>query len=232
MQLSYSHKFLFIHIPKTAGGSVHRALAAYSVSPENLLINRCLEHFGIRVNHIGPFPEWKRFRYHSTAATVKRHLPSGVYRELFKFAFVRNPWERLVSHYHWVVDQPAHHRHRRMRSLSFAEFADLWTRRGKAAQRPLICDEEGNLLVDFVGHFERLHEDFTQVLRHLGLAVDLPHLHRSSRNAERDYREYFPKSLAALVADRLRDDIQYFGYTLDDREPRAPGNWAKHGKAA
>jgi len=69
------------------------------------------------------------------------------------------------------------------------------------------------LLVDAVGRFESLEEDFSQICRRLGLSANLPHANRSSH---RDYRFYYTDRTIEYVADRCRDDISRFGYAFDD----------------
>ncbi len=159
MQISYSHKFIFIHIPKTAGTSVSVALSAVSHQLREQLVNRLLKKVGISVNHYGPHT-WKQFRLHETALTVKRHLPTRIYDHFFKFAFVRNPWDQLVSSYHWISQNPKHGRHKLVRSLSFDEYLRYVMARGKFSQHGFILDRHERLIVDFVGRFERLAEDF------------------------------------------------------------------------
>jgi Sulfotransferase family len=74
-------KYAFIHIPKCAGSSIHRALG-------NLHAQRSL-------------PVGKP-RYHKHAkATKVREVLGPAWDECFKFAFIRNPWDLMVSSYHW-----------------------------------------------------------------------------------------------------------------------------------
>jgi len=113
--ISYSHRFIFIHVGKAAGSSVQNALEPYAHKPEQYLMNRLLATVGIHVNYCTNYKK-KRFRNHAIARTVRGQLPSRVYDEFFKFAFVRNPWDRLVSLYHFMRDKPLHHHHELVKS--------------------------------------------------------------------------------------------------------------------
>jgi hypothetical protein len=217
--ISYSHRFIFIHIPRTAGTSIQTALAPYAHCVERHWMNRALELVGIRVNHFAPHP-WKRFRGHVTAAQLRSHLPSEVFEDLFKFAFVRNPWDLMVSYYHYLLCEPRHHRHQQVRRIeSFEAYVEYMVRRNRFPQTRYVTGAKGHLLVDFVGRFESLRADFGYVCRRLGLTLRLPHVNQS---AHRDYRTYYSDRSAELVATHFRRDIERFGYTFDG----VPAAWA------
>lgn len=211
MLVSYEKNFLFIHIPKTAGTSVRNSLSPYACHPENLWENRLLSGIGINVNTIGPWQR-RRFRPHCSALDIRRNLPERVFSDLFKFAFIRNPWDLLVSLYHFIPSRPRHRHAQRVAAMSFPEFVDEWTRRPEILQSPRICDQSGNLMVDFVGCFERIAQDFQFVCDQIGVAAPLP---QSNRSVHADYRTQYTDSLRDVVADRLAQDIEFLGYTFD-----------------
>ena len=213
MLLSYSHEFIFFHVPRTAGTSVSGALTSLAHDPLRVFVNRALDKLGFRVNHILGPSSWKRFRIHQSARGVCHHLPASLFARFFKFAFVRNPWDWLVSYYHHVVQCPDHGRHRRlMRIACFEDFIRWKMTRRRNRQLDLLADRDGRLLVDFVGRYERLEEDFHEISRRLSVRVDLPRLNRSRHD---DYRRYYSDNAAQLVADYWRPDIQAFGYDFD-----------------
>lgn len=217
MLISYSRQFLFVHVPKTAGTSVTRCLRSLADDPTDHLINRVLERFGIRVNLLlGPY-RWRRFRPHHSAETIRHHLPRDVYRKLFKFAFVRNPWDWLVSYYHFHLQCPTHHRHRFVRQLgSFSAFVRWRIQKKRKPQVEFVTDRHGYSLVDFVGRYETLRDDFQMICRRLGLDCELAWHNRSYRG---DYRSYYDDDTAALVAEYCRRDIESLGYTFDGLAP-------------
>ena len=212
MLISHDKRFLFIHIPKTAGTSITNSLAPYADRPQLLWENRLLASVGIHVNHIGPWKR-RRFRGHCSANDVYRHLPLEVYRQLFKFAFVRNPWDLLVSLYNFIPSRPNHRYQKRVAKMTFAEFVDVWTLRPEIQQASRITDTHGNCLVDFVGYFESVSDDFTTVCNRIGITP--PPLRRDNCSRRSDYREAYDDRLRQLVGERLAQDIQFFGYEYD-----------------
>lgn len=157
-------------------------------------------------------------------------LPPSTFAMFFKFAFVRNPWDRLVSAY-------SHFRRERQDVLraesvkTFDEFVhfiieaepETCTRGAlvQAIKRPqleYLIGLHGELLVDFVGRYENLHDDFQQIAFRLGLSqLKLPHMRRSDR--KQDYRRHFSDSLADCVAMHYADDLAAFQYDFETETP-------------
>jgi hypothetical protein len=80
-------------------------------------------------------------------------------------------------------------------------------------QLAYLVDSEGNILVDCVGRFERLDEDFARICARLVMpAVALPHLRKT---AHRDYRQYYNAQTVDLIARRYSNDIAAFGYRFE-----------------
>ena len=212
MIVSYTHQFMFVHIPKAAGSSVRLALQPYAHQTEHLWVNRLLAIMGFHSNHFGPY-QWKRFCAHATTAQVQRQLPKPIFRNLFKFTFVRNPWDLMVSCYHFILQSPGHHRHRRVKALgSFEAYLKYESERDKLSQRDFLFDRHGAPIVDFVGRFESLNEDFQEVCGILGLDASLRHTNRSSH---KDYRDYYNARTIELVRETYREDIELLSYEFD-----------------
>ncbi len=218
MIISQSHSFAFIHVPKTAGSSVFLALRHYATHPDLHWANRWLTRVGVRVNHFAPWP-YTKFRPHSPAAVLQAWLPENVFDGLYKFGFVRNPWDLLVSYWHFIRRKPGHKRHRRVMSLpSFAHYVEYEIRRGSFSQVGMLCDREGRLLVDFVGHYESLETDFDLISRRIGVVANLPKVNAGTRG---DYRELYTPALADRVSEAYAADIERFGYTFESGMSRA-----------
>lgn len=213
MLISYEHQFLFIHIPKSAGMSVDAVLKPYAECPDDVPRNRLLMKLGIRGIYWGPYRQ-KRFRRHDTIRRVYDNIPRAEFDRLFKFAFVRNPWDRLVSLYHFRQQRSVQFgRGRRYKSFSFEQFLNYELRfKRSGTQAEFLCDRDGRLLTDYVGRFEQLNEDFGHVARLLGLDVALPHRNQSQH---KDYRSYYTPATIDLVAHHCRRDLQLFGYTFE-----------------
>ncbi len=211
MLISHRRQFIFVHVPKTAGQSVAAAFRPYADHPEEYLVNRLLGSMAFRLNRCLRY-KVRKFRKHARAAKIRRQLPTDVFDRYFKFAFVRNPWDRWVSLYHFIREYPSHHRHKQVLRLSFEEFLDTLARKQKRRQKPFLTDADGNLLVDYVGRFETLQADFAHLARVLKVPASLDHMHKTKH---RDHRSYYNSRTIELVAEISRDDIELFGYDFD-----------------
>jgi len=217
MLISHSHRFAYIHIPKVAGVSISRTLGRrYGTPIDHYWGNWLLKAIGINVNHYAPY-QLKKFRLHTPAWILKRELPPAVFADLFKFSFVRNPWDLLVSHYHFLLRTQSHHRNRRAGQLgSFEQYSHYEIGRGKISQSAMLTDADGRLLVDFVGRFETLDADFAKVCRRIGTKVRLPRLNST---IHADYRSYYSDRLADEVGRYFAADAARFGYCFDGFAP-------------
>jgi hypothetical protein len=211
MILSYKPGFLFIHIDKAAGSSIGLALQPVATRRGSSRWRRRLVWLG-RLNRLG-FYRALEFPAHARAIAAKRCLPPQVYESLFKFAFVRNPWDRLVSRYAYLMNNEKHRHHEFVRRLNgFEDYVTWETGRGKFFQHTYVTGSDGQLIVDFVGHYERLREDFAKVCARLGVNADLP---RANASSHRDYRTYYTPATREFVGKYFQRDIELFGYNFD-----------------
>ena len=216
MLVSHTHSFAFVHVPKTAGSSVHLALGRHATHVDDYWANRVLARCGIPVNRFAPWP-YTKFRPHASAATLAAWLPPEVFERLFKFAFVRNPWDLLVSYWHYLRDKAGHRRgHVARRLPDFAAYVEYEIRRGQFSQSGLLCDRRGRLLVNFVGRYESLASDFAFICHRVGIEATLPRVNAGSRG---DYRDYYTPALAARVGEAFAPDVERFGYAFKDSAP-------------
>lgn len=219
MLVSLEHRFIFVHVPKSAGRSIRAALQPHARRATDYWTNRLARKLGARGNLLAP-PSRRWLRQHTTARRGRLYLPRELFDTSFKFAFSRNPWDWLVSYYHFIQSRPRHRRHRRVRALgSFANYVRDECRRPRILQSDFVTDRRGGLLVDFVGRYETLNEDFSHVCRRIGVSARLD---RRNTSRHGDYREYYDDELRALVAGAYRADIEFFGYEFDGLAKRDP----------
>ncbi len=146
------------------------------------------------------------------------------YKNYFKFAFVRNPYDRLVSCYKNKIlesktDEAINIRNNLPRGISFEEFVvrvskipDIRADQHIKSQSFFIEDKKtGKLLVDFLGRFESLEKDYKKICKRIGMKPkELPKKNRS-KNRE-DYKRYYNKKTKKLVEKRYKKDLELFGY--------------------
>jgi hypothetical protein len=167
----------------------------------------------------------------------KEQLLAGLdkqYRDYFKFAFVRNPWDRLLSCYFdkvvrkRLVPKVAASAVRAgvefYANMPFAEFVeavhqtpDESANAHFRSQYLTVCGPEGKPMADFVGRFENLREDFARVAEEIGVpGLELPERNRKSvsKRGSRHYREFYDERLQSLIHERYVKDVETFGYSF------------------
>lgn len=206
MLISDSHEFIFVQMRKAASSSIQSQLIPYALPRR---AGRWA-HLKSRARLEWDYRKYV-FRTHDDILAARRRMPFEKFQAYFKFAFVRNPWERLVSNYEYIRSQPDHGRHRRVIRLgSFEAFVRMQIPRRDAYQFHMLCDRQGSLLVDFVGKVENLQQDWLHVCDRLGIpGSELP---RRNVTRHRPYTDYYDDSLRALVARYWGPDIERFGY--------------------
>lgn len=201
MLISQKHKFIFIHIPKTGGTSVKHALGKYSDRIPGLTDTA---ENTIKYGHI-------------KACDLRKRVPPEIWNNSFKFVFVRNPWDWLVSLYHFERESKKHCSHRRTVNMSFSEYLDEWNASGRPVfQKDWLTDSNGKLVVDFVGRFENLEKDFSYICSKLGLRRKLPHRLPSEHL---HYAKYYDEKTEKAVRRKFEEDIKFFEYSLKKRPP-------------
>lgn len=210
MLLSLQPPFLFVHIEKAAGTSIQNALRPFAPPVKD-------HHWRRRLGWLGPLNRLGLYRAlefpeHAPARAVKRCLPGAVYDGLFKFAFVRNPWDRLVSRHAHLLRSTDRRRHHLVKQMKNFEDFIAWEIQRRAFQFQYVLGNDGQSIVDFVGRYERLAEDFARVCARIGVKAELPHANISEH---RDYRTYYTPETRELVARQFQRDIELFGYNFD-----------------
>ncbi len=213
MLISDSHEFIFVHNYKVAGRSVKEALEEYATPPiERMSWMDCqLARFGLRT-----VPEYPA---HMTAQDIRECFPEE-WEEYFTFGFVRNPWSWQVSLYAFMQEQDDHPQHALIQSMDgFEEYIKWRVEEDKHLQSEFFVDENGDLMVDFVGHLETIQDDFRTVCEGLGIEASLPHKNASSHRA---YRDYYNERTRRLVDQHFQKDIRRFGYRFDGVADASP----------
>jgi len=174
-----------------------------------------------------------------------KYLTQEQFDQYFKFSFVRNPWDRIVSIYKYFGwDRYVEFKRFVVKKLKNEVWRDnYWFVR---PQSDFVCNQSGDIIVDFLGKFENLRADFNQVCQHLGLApTELPHINMSKKQKLKpinpnkifnyaqwlyhnrtmprsktipsfsNYQDYYDDESRELVAQLYQKDIELFGYKFD-----------------
>lgn len=184
-----NYKAIHIHITKCAGVSVEKA-------------------FGHP-----PF-------YHFTKQDIVLRFGMKVWDEYFKFAFVRNPWDRFASLYLYMVSKPEQFKDK-TRGMTFKQYISTLLKNPNDGddvlnswQHAWIYDKKG-LMVNFLGKFENLQEDFAKVCEIIGAkGVVLGHHNKTDH---KHYSHYYDDELIDIVRKGAAVDIKLFGYEFEDK---------------
>ncbi|HEC1759776.1 TPA: sulfotransferase family 2 domain-containing protein, partial [Campylobacter lari] len=195
------YKCIFIHVPKVAGSSIERVI--YQT-------DRWL------VGHVkaGDYVKLDRDKFES----------------YFSFGFVRNPYDRVVSAYHYLKnDSPdpcdIEWGKLNIRDLEFEEFVlklqdeefkqKILAKNHFSFQYEYLCDENMNVLVDFIGRFEQLNSDFKKILNILNRKDSLVHVNKSKHC---DYKDYYNCETYKIIREIYKNDFEIFDYDLEDKK--------------
>lgn len=210
MLISDSHQFIFLRMRKVA-----------STSMKAILSPLCLPRPEGRLAHLKSraWLEWNYHRYvfraHDDIRAAQRRMPTEKFDQYFKFAFVRNPWNRLVSEYEFLLKRPKHGRHARVKRLdNFRQFIEMQIPRRDAYQINMLCGRDGELLMDFVGKLENLQADWQTVSERIGI----PHQVLPVKNVTQrsHYQDYYDDESRQLVAENWAREIDLFDYRFEE----------------
>lgn len=191
--ISHRHNTIFIHINKCGGSSIDHALSG-------------------------------KFGGHSSTIYYKKKFPYH-FNEYFKFSIIRNPWDRMVSLYHfhkkqqwrkWTTTAPD----------SFEDFIKNYLNPGSTTPKsgiPIstccydwLYDKKGARLVDFIGRFENLEQDFHEACRRAKIKRrSLPHINQSDR---KHYSIYYNNKTQDIVNKVFRKDVEFFKFKFNNKK--------------
>lgn len=190
------NKLVFVHVPKCAGTSMARSLQ----SNKDHVVYHCATNRG---------KEW-----------LTKSNPDNRLRVLdfdsswYSFAFVRNPFDRMVSAWRskWVSG-PTY----RKSFLEFLHYIDQTDKEFAKSHtysfldpRQKLFNEDGTQRVNFIGRFENLKQDFDSVCAIMSIGkITLSHENKGSRGL---YQEYYNEEARAIVTERYKKDLEKFNY--------------------
>jgi hypothetical protein len=232
MIISHRHKFIFLKTEKTAGTAIEAALSELC-GPEDVITPFREESEGdrkgsgprnYRIDHpLKPHRTlWRKLlmrpeRYYHPSVGYYEHMPAWrarayvgeeTWRDYFKFAFVRNPWDRQISQYLYKTKSKAHRpsleRFMARKKRAYVTSYEIYT-------------IDGEVAVDFVGRYESLDADLQTALKRAGVEqlVEVPRSNvTAGRDRELGYRDYYSPYTRDLVANWYAPEIALRGYAF------------------
>lgn len=204
--INHQYKCIFIEVPKTGSTSI-RSIIGTPKKP-HLNIKEIKEEFFYEKENINNsfFPFFKKI------AIEKK------WRQYFKFGFVRNPWDRVVSLYLRKEGIQMSDK------MSFEEFIHWIENSSDTSIHPSqhknqldwFLNEKGDISVDFIGKFENLNKDWEIIQKKLDIQSSLPHKNQNITK-KKHYSEYYNKETKDIIYEKFKVDIEYFKYNFENK---------------
>jgi hypothetical protein len=216
--ISIEKRFLFIHIPRTAGNSIQNILRHYS---EDSIVKLADHHDGVEQFEL--CNSKYKITKHSTLSHYKSVLDANTYRSLFKFATIINPWERMISFYFlpqrgisewnrnnflYLVDRVQTLRHY-ICERSFLEKASV-----RLGVPGTIFKQKINADLDFLMRYEQLNHDFKVVCEKLDIPYSI--LPKRNNSAHKHYSKYYDDELKEIVRHKFIEEIEFGNYRFEN----------------
>lgn len=191
--ISHEHKCIFVHCQKCAGETIELAVFGKSDT-------------GFRGDPFQGSPE----KHFSVNRYIKKY-GEHTWNNYFTFSFVRNPWDRVIS---WIKYRDKRHGlySGRLNSSIIKKEVESPSFSCNSYFNLLSLDSSGGI-IDFIGRFENLQEDFNFVCDKIGIPKQkLPHKNKTNH---KHYTEYYDDETKQIVAEKYAKDIEYFGYKFE-----------------
>ncbi len=216
MIISRGRRFIFVHIPKTGGTALSLALEARAMKDDILIGDTPKAR--ARKGRLKGIKTAGRVWKHSTLADVAGLVSADQVAGFFTVTLVRNPWDRLVSYYHWLRGQAfAHPAVGLAKALSFSGFLNHPQTQTSLSLWPYTAymrDADGVERAHLYARLEHLDADLEPFEAHLGFRVT-PLKRANESDRARDWRGFYSDADAALIARLCEDDVARFGYAFD-----------------
>lgn len=231
MWFDFHNKVIYQHLFKTGGHSIYQTLGNLRHKDQDIL-----DTWVNNKNYVTPYNVMPVDigNSHITFDHFNAIWPKINYNEYWKFAFVRNTYEVLVSGYKYSMQEsyfkniPEENnlRYEAAKKETFRRYViDCWGH--DHTQWDFLTFKE-KLIVDFIGRFENLQEDFDKVCKHIGLPqTQLPKLNTSdthkyilpevTEKANLHYSQWYTDEILEFVNKKAKTEIDYFGFKFDDR---------------
>ena len=204
--VSHRHRFVFLAVPRTASHAVRAALAPL-LGPEDW------QQEALRLRLRSPLPGLAAIRHgHASARQASAELPATLWRDYFKFAFVRDPFDRFVSICAMLNKRNPGYVGRERAFMKQALARSRF--RSRVLVRPqtaMLVDADGGIALDCLGRYECLDASFRGICKRLGIPPRVLGRHNASI-AGTPAAAIYDAELQAMVGSFYRRDFELLGY--------------------
>lgn len=205
MIISERHQFIFVAIPKTGTHSVRRALRPHMGEQD-------LEQVQLFEKKEFPHPKLASLGHgHISLSQLQPFIEPSKFQAFFKFAFVRNPFDRFVSYCAFMTREKGEFEREPARVMRHILFAAPPMRHILfQPQSSFVVGRDGKLLTDYVGRVEEMQSSFEEICDRIG--IERATLERANESSRGNYRQYYDQQLIDGVAKLYARDLELFGY--------------------
>jgi hypothetical protein len=205
--ISHIYKFIYIKNYKVAGTSVEAFFEKYCVNPNETYVqeekrDESVSEYGI----VGNREKGKGSKYfnHMSTKDVRLNLGNKKFKKYFKFCVVRNPYEKMVSLFHFKGNE--------FDKEAFKEFC-----KKKICSNIHNCiRKNGTPKCDYFIRYEKLQEGIKEVCQRIGIndydLNDLPYYKSEYRKERRHYRDYYDEETQKIVYEKHKREFEFFKY--------------------
>jgi hypothetical protein len=215
MIISHGRSYVFVHIPKTGGTAMATALEGRAMKDDILIGDT--PKAKRRKSKLALLEPNGRLWKHSTLVDIDGVLSPKDLKQMFVFTLVRNPWDRMVSYYHWLQEQTFTHRAVNLaQTCDFSGFLNDPQNAASFAKydyHSYMRDIRGQDQCNLYARLEHLETDLAPLWDHLRFELELPIVNASVRR--RDWRDYYTAKDAETLGRTAARDIAQFGYQFD-----------------
>jgi len=204
MIISHKYKFIFIANGKSGSSSIENILKKYG------------DKFPLSDE------EYDLYNKHIPAIFLKPKLNEEVWNTYFKVSFVRNTWDWVISQFFFNLYDKGHNtlHVKQFNKLSIENILQTYEHikifkrgiywRDGYFQKDRVCDKNGQIMIDFVGRFENIQNDFNTICDKIGIPKsELPFLNKSYHT---QYKQYYTPDTIKLVGELWKEDIEKFNF--------------------
>ena len=150
---------------------------------------------------------------HANAPEVINFIGKDRFEKYFSFAIIRNPWDWQVSLYKYMLKTPAHHQHHIINKFKdFEEYIHWRCEEDVHFQKDFIYSDSGELLVNYIGRFEHIDEEFKNICNIIGISATLPKINVSNTIP---YQTYYNANTKRMIQKTFEPDISLFKYSFE-----------------
>lgn len=213
--LSHKHKCIFVHIPKCGGTSIENL-----IWPEKS--DRTTSNLWMGLER----PNYNKYQtgglQHLLASQIRQEVGDTTFNSYFKFAIVRNPWDKAVSQFEYMKKRKDLREFIGMsEDDTFKKYLYLiqdtvhvqWE-----SQHKFLLDEAHNQIVDYIGRFETFENAVNAILDKLGFrrtlfGINVRKIPHSNKGQRASYKNYYDSESKKIIDKVYEYDIDLLKYS-------------------